>query len=119
MPVLHVVCCGEAMDFGTRIRSTISKGVMESSTWDRPLWGFDMPMDELTREPGLAECTCDELLAELSAKQHWWLARIYANYDNDLDMYIKFSYAPGMVYHFVLKVPMQAYAGLGPLWACH
>ena len=35
----------------------------------------------------------------------WWLARIYGNYDGELDCYVKFSDDRAAVHHYVLEMP--------------
>ena len=111
---MHIVCSGDATGRGTRVRSSIERDVMATYIWDRPLWAFDLPMDSMYRQPGVVRADYEELHQLLSGRPDYWLARVYANFNNDLDMFIRFGYDPGMIYHYVLKVPMDVYEGCVP-----
>ena len=112
MPGAHSVFGAQAVAGGTQINACIGRGVLEAYFWDRLIWSFDMAMDSFMQLSGLSQQTYEELQAELAATPEcYWIARCYANYDNDLVMYIWFSQDPGMIHHHVLKAPMQAYMG--------
>ena len=44
----------------------------------------------------------------------YWIAHVYANIDNYLEMFVRFGYQPDLVYHYVLKSPTEIYDGRAP-----
>ena len=115
MPGFYVIagCKQEDDMLRSTVLSTCSVGYVQSFQWDRPINGFDIPMDCLTQLPGTIETDYDGMVALLSANgnRNWWIAKIHANYKNDLDMYIRFGLLPGRVYHYWLIVPQKYYEG--------
>ena len=114
MPGIHVIagCMAEIDALLSRVLSTCSVGYVETFEWDRPVNAMDFPMNELRQRPGVDELDYDGMVAVLSANgPNYWIARIYGNYDNELDMYVRFGSLPGRVYHYELIVPKLRYAG--------
>ena len=115
MPGLYVIagCKQEDDMLKSTVLSTCSVGYVQSFQWDRPINAFDFPMDCLTQLPGTIETDYDGMVGLLSANgnKNWWIAKIHANYKNDLDMYIRFGLLPGRVYHYWLIVPQKYYEG--------
>ena len=114
MPGIHCIagCRAEIDALLTRILSTCSVGYVDTFEWDRPVNAMDFPMNELSQRTAGEQMDYDGMVAVLSANgPNYWIARIYGNYNNELDMYVRFGLLPGRVYHYELFVPKYRYAG--------
>ena len=114
MPGIHCIagCRAEIDGLLSRMLSTCSVGYVDTFEWDRPVNAMDFPMNELTQRAAGDELDYDGMVAVLSANgPNYWIARIYGNYNNELDMYVRFGLLPGRVYHYELIVPKYRYAG--------
>ena len=59
-------------------------------------------MDEMTHRAGTTAMNYDGLLAYLQTKDYWRIARVYKNFNGQLDMHIRWSYSP-RVHLYVLE----------------
>ena len=103
MPGFHVVTGACPMPNGNmELHCSINRTTMEAYESALPIGGFDFPMDEMTHRAGTTAMNYDGLLAYLQTKDYWWLARIYKNFNGQLDMHIRWSYSP-RVHLYVLE----------------
>ena len=66
---------------------------METFESGHPIGAFDFPMDDMTCRAGTTAMHYDGLLAYLQTKDYWWLARVYKNFNGQLDMHVRWSYS--------------------------
>ena len=114
MPFYHTVQGAFSnADGSSTILSSISKGYTLRWQWDRPLAAMDFPLDGLTMvSSDPEEMGYDELLLYLQGTgRDFWIARSYANYENGIDFYVRFSIHPGRVFHYTLDVDPRFYLG--------
>ena len=75
---------------------------MESYESRVPIGEFKFPMDRMTQKSGPIAMNYEGLLQHLQTKPYWYIARIYKNFNGQLDMHIRWSYAES-VHHYVLE----------------
>ena len=75
---------------------------MESYESRVPIGEFKFPMDRMTQKLGPIAMNYEGLLQHLQTKPYWYIARIYKNFNGQLDMHIRWSYAES-VHHYVLE----------------
>ena len=104
MPGFHVVTGACPSDEGDmmNVYSSMNKTSMEVYESDAPIGEFAFPMDAMTRKSGTITMNYDSLLQHLQTKPYWWIARIYKNFNGQLDMHIRWSYAQ-RVHYYVLE----------------
>ena len=84
------------------VHSSINRTTMETFESGHPIGAFDFPMDDMTRRAGTTAMNYDGLLAYLQTKDYWWLARVYKNFNGQLDMHVRWSYST-RVHLYVLE----------------
>ena len=117
MPGYHIVAGAKSYDDmkGYEVLSTCGIGVVETYDRDGPITAFDFPMNDLSKRAGTRSMTYEQMWSYLDYDgDDWWLMRVYANYDNNLDAYVIWGRLPGMVYHYELYVPDYLYEGVLP-----
>ena len=75
---------------------------MESYESHVPIGEFKFPMDRMTQKSGPIAMNYEGLLQHLQTKPYWYIARIYKNFNGQLDMHIRWSYAQ-RVHYYVLE----------------
>ena len=107
MPRYHVVAAAKGLSGGqSEVIASMRPGVNQHYASTKPVTAFDLPLNDLTMIPGLTYESYDQLLLQLSdTTEPWWLARIYENYNRNLDAYIKFSEDRGAVHHYEFMLP--------------
>ena len=75
---------------------------MESYESRVPIGEFKFPMNRMTQKSGPIAMNYEGLLQHLQTKPYWYIARIYKNFNGQLDMHIRWSYAES-VHHYVLE----------------
>ena len=103
MPGYHVVTGGCPMENGDmELHCSINKTTMEIYASALPIGNFPFPMDEMRRRAGTVAMNYDGLLAYLQTKDYWWIGRAYKNFSGQLDLYVRWSYAP-RVHRYILE----------------
>ena len=103
-------CCisAEFAVGGSIVRSTIRPDVLKRYGSQKPVGGFDLPMTDLEELDGVETMDFDQHRALLQATgHHYWIGRVYRNYDRGLDLYVEFANDP-MVYKYELLMPPYA-----------
>ena len=103
MPGYHVVTGGCPMENGDmELHCSINKTTMEIYESALPIGSFLFPMDEMRRRAGTIAMNYDGPLACLQTKDYCWIGRAYKNFSGQLDLYVRWSYAP-RVHRYILE----------------
>ena len=84
---------------------------MESYESRVPIGEFKFPMDRMTQKSGPIAMNYEGLLQHLQTKPYWYIARIYKNFNGQLDMHIRWSYDQRVNYYVLEFDPLVVEIG--------